>query len=161
MNPEGRDISRPVTGGQGLPVLVHCRRSRSASGLGPFFELESHISGKMPVSSFPILENCEGCGACCRMMVVPPFRRDATIDEFQNKQIPQGLLNEILPDWEVRFLLPERPCSWFDENSGRCRHYELRPEACRDFAINSPSCLACREKFEIPDPRDHELPDAR
>lgn len=92
-----------------------------------------------------ILDHCDGCGACCRHMVVPPFRRDAAVDEFALKRVPPDLLAEILPDWEVRFLLPERPCAWYDEATRRCRHYVLRPDACRDFAINSPSCHACRE----------------
>jgi Putative zinc- or iron-chelating domain len=46
--------------------------------------------------------------------------------------------------------LPERakaglPCLWLDEKTGRCRHYEFRPEACREAVQpGDESCLAFR-----------------
>lgn len=112
---------------------------------------EDHIPSQVAVydaaSSPSLLTNCDGCGACCRHMIVPPFRDR---NEPRSKHVPDTLITELLPLWEVRLHLPEQPCLWFDSESARCRHYELRPDACREFEINSPSCLACREKWNVP-----------
>ena len=29
------------------------------------------------------------------------------------------------------------PCVWYDTASARCKHYDYRPQACRDFLIGS------------------------
>ncbi len=97
----------------------------------------------------PVLKNCEGCGACCQHMIVPPFIINATQNEPQQRGVPTELLEELLPLWEVRFHLKERPCVWYVPETKQCRYYELRPQACRDFELNSPSCHACREKHGI------------
>lgn len=96
------------------------------------------------MTSLPLLESCDGCGACCRHLIVPPFQNR---DEWDRLHVPPELIDEFLPLWEVRFYLAEQPCLWYDPETDRCRHYELRPQACREFEINSPSCMACREKW--------------
>lgn len=97
----------------------------------------------------PVLDSCEGCGACCRTVSVPPFRIDHLVDELTEKQIPASLREEILPWWEVRLQVTGGPCLWFDERTLRCRHYDLRPDACRDFELNSPSCSAVRQEYQV------------
>jgi uncharacterized protein len=69
------------------------------------------------------------------------------MEEARRKGVPRELIEQILPTWEVRLHLPESPCLWFDPATARCRHYRFRPDACREFEINSPSCVACREKW--------------
>lgn len=95
----------------------------------------------------PILDSCEGCGACCYTVSVPPFRIDSVCNEPEQRQVPAALIEEFLPRWEVRLFVEESPCLWFDTQSLRCRHYHLRPQACRDFEINSPSCIEVRHQF--------------
>lgn len=46
------------------------------------------------------------------------------------------------------------PCLWLDEDTKRCKHYEHRPEVCRDSVMvpgNGP-CLSTRKRFRIPLP---------
>jgi Fe-S-cluster containining protein len=97
----------------------------------------------------PVLRTCDGCGACCRTVSVPPFRIDPDVNEPVLKGVPQTLIDEFLPAWRVRLHVSDSPCLWFDEQSLRCRHYELRPDACREFEINSPSCEAVRREFRV------------
>ncbi|WP_437224462.1 YkgJ family cysteine cluster protein [Planctomicrobium sp. SH661] len=96
----------------------------------------------------PMLESCEGCGACCRTISAPPFRIDHTVNEPRERGVPQDLIDEFLPTWEVRFqVITDRPCLWFDEETLRCRHYDIRPSACREFELNSPSCIGVRHEY--------------
>lgn len=45
------------------------------------------------------------------------------------------------------------PCLWYDAATGRCRHYEQRPEVCRDaIQPGDEACLAARERHFIPLP---------
>jgi len=97
--------------------------------------------------ALPVLSSCEGCGACCHTVGVPPFRIDRLVNEPIQKQVPDQLLQELLPAWEVRLLVSASPCLWYDPATARCRHYAIRPDACRDFERNSPSCAAARQEF--------------
>ncbi len=36
------------------------------------------------------------------------------------------------------------PCVWLNLETLRCNHYELRPQACRDFEISSDLCRLSR-----------------
>lgn len=45
------------------------------------------------------------------------------------------------------------PCLWYDEAAKRCRHYEHRPETCREAVVpGDEACLATRRAFRIPLP---------
>jgi Fe-S-cluster containining protein len=102
-----------------------------------------------PVAALPILASCDGCGACCRHMIVPPFVLSGGRNEAREKGVSEELLAELLPRWEVRFFVAEEACLWYDAATARCRHYDLRPDACRAFEINSPHCHASREKWGV------------
>ncbi len=101
------------------------------------------------MSELPVLDSCDDCGACCRHMIAPPFVITPERDEPAEKGVPPHLIEAFLPRWHTRLLAPEQPCCWFDSASLRCLHYELRPDACRDFSINSPSCRASRIKWGL------------
>jgi Fe-S-cluster containining protein len=101
------------------------------------------------MTDLPVLESCDDCGACCMHMVAPPFVINAQRNEPEEKGVPENLLSELLPRWQTRLVVPESACCWFDADSLRCRHYDIRPDACRDFAINSPSCHASRAKWGV------------
>jgi Fe-S-cluster containining protein len=41
------------------------------------------------------------------------------------------------------------PCCWYDPASRRCRHYDLRPEACQEFEPGEEDCLRFRAEHGI------------
>lgn len=47
------------------------------------------------------------------------------------------------------------PCLWYDEQTKRCKHYEHRPETCRDEVMvpGNEACMATRSHFRIPLPQ--------
>lgn len=66
----------------------------------------------------------DGCGLCCAEQGTPPM----LMDEYA--RLPAAL------QWD-RDTHHDRygdalPCLWFDTEAKRCRHYEHRPEACRE-----------------------------
>ncbi|WP_145197656.1 YkgJ family cysteine cluster protein [Thalassoglobus polymorphus] len=101
------------------------------------------------IANLPIIESCEGCGACCMQTPVPPFVVIDGQHEAKLRNVPEGLIAEIMPSWEIRFNLQENPCMWFDPETLACQHYEHRPQACRDFEINCSSCHSIRDRCGI------------
>ena len=67
--------------------------------------------------------SCDACGACCMLQVEPPF-----------------------PGVVVHM---DRPCCWLDLTTKRCRRYDERPQACRDYVVGREDCLACRRAFGV------------
>ncbi len=88
----------------------------------------------------PVIEDCSGCSACCQRTPVPPFYpgEEAVLN------VPDDLLDavreRIAADQQFELL----PCVWLDMDAGLCRHYELRPKACRDFQTGSDLCRLSR-----------------
>jgi Fe-S-cluster containining protein len=41
------------------------------------------------------------------------------------------------------------PCIWYDPDSRRCRHYDYRPRACRQFELGGPDCHDARRRAGI------------
>jgi Fe-S-cluster containining protein len=41
------------------------------------------------------------------------------------------------------------PCLWYDAGSGRCRHYEYRPRACRAFEVGGVDCRDARRRAGV------------
>jgi Fe-S-cluster containining protein len=107
-----------------------------------------------PSQSLPIIESCDGCGACCMVVTRPPFYR--VFDE-EGEEAWERLRRE-RPDIMAAFLADSKarkerggpyygtPCIWFDEETRRCRHYEYRPLACREFPIGEEDCLDARRR---------------
>src|SRR5579859_2534251 len=93
--------------------------------------------------SLPIIESCDGCGACCLVVSRPPFYR--VFDEFGEEAWER--LKRERPDLLVEFAADSKmrkqnggpyygtPCFWFDAETRRCRNYEYRPLACREFPL--------------------------
>ena len=43
---------------------------------------------------------------------------------------------------------PTHPvCLWLDRENNRCRHYEWRPQICRDFEVGSRDCHSWRKEY--------------
>jgi uncharacterized protein len=91
-------------------------------------------------SLLPIL-SCERCGACCREVGLPPFTG------LDGDEPPRWL------EWDADYHIDRQdrrlPCLWYDAATGRCRHYEYRPEACREFEMGSADCLEHRRQWRI------------
>ena len=100
----------------------------------------------MPGVILPVL-SCDGCGKCCQHMVSPPFTRPGEL-----AKLPQALRTELKDFYaNVRDSLPEEwPCLWLDQETKRCRHYDLRPPICREFEMGGEACLLYRETLQCP-----------
>ena len=103
------------------------------------------------VDDLPIL-NCDDCGACCMSIGHPHFWRAATGENADPHWagLPDNLKTEInqyidgLEDHDMG-----QPCIWLDLDTKSCRHYEHRPQMCRDFEVNSFHCRRIRSEFGI------------
>jgi Fe-S-cluster containining protein len=96
---------------------------------------------------------CNNCGLCCMHMRTPPFYGEgdpswaalppelrAEIDQW----VPLEPGTSPRHDWMVAHDGPVNPCIWLDLVTGRCRHYEHRPDVCREFEVGSTSCRESR-----------------
>lgn len=90
---------------------------------------------------------CDGCGLCCQNQPCPPFYPGDPYEDL----LPPELKIEV----DTYIMSPRyndtHPCIWLDGN-GRCRHYEHRPEICRDYDLGGEACLAERELLQIGGP---------
>jgi Fe-S-cluster containining protein len=103
--------------------------------------------------------DCKGCGACCRHVGHPMFMRWVDEHGKEHSEDPYWLaLPEPLKRRHRLYmrLLEESgigddyglPCYWL-EPDGTCRHYEYRPDCCRDFEMGEERCLWFRRKHRI------------
>ena len=115
--------------------------------------------------------SCEGCGACCMHVGVPLgyglFFRPGALSERERQSadgrrvraMPAEVRRE-LADYHAaraRGEVPDRdrlemPCLWLDPDSRRCRHYDWRPQVCRDFEVGGVWCLGFRRERGIGPP---------
>jgi Fe-S-cluster containining protein len=52
--------------------------------------------------------------------------------------------------WEAAGIAePDHPCCWYDPATRRCRNYDYRPEACRDFEPGTEECGEARARHRI------------
>ena len=100
------------------------------------------------MAKLPVVDSCEGCGVCCRQVGHPPYfwhpHHGHTVDEHW-KLVPEELRKEVL-DHIDQLVEPDfgTPCIWFDAETRRCRHHEIRPNVCRDFEVGSKECIRLR-----------------
>ena len=117
--------------------------------------------------------SCDGCGACCMHVGTPPdFLFDYEMAEAAKISGPPfsrwplsrwGL--SLPPDALASFLARvelnhqrgadilmghiNEPCCWLDPDTRRCRHYDHRPEICREFKVGGAGCLSRRRDMGI------------
>ena len=98
-------------------------------------------------------DSCDGCGLCCEGIGSPVllYASRPGIGEphpFRPTDLPRELIEEI--DFHFSGLTrgqePLARCFWFDPESRRCRHYEHRPQLCRDYELGGPACLGRRRE---------------
>lgn len=80
---------------------------------------------------------CEGCGACCMSVGWPPFDRDEEIES-----LPPAVRADF------RIGVKDTPCTWLDEETRQCRHYEYRPDVCRDYEMGEFDCQLARSQYQ-------------
>src|ERR1700691_4762925 len=108
-------------------------------------------------SGLPIIDSCDGCGVCCLVVTHPPFY--SVFEEFGEeawerlKRERRDLLLEIVVDHRTRRAdgspLVGTPCLWYDQETRRCKHYEYRPLACREFEVGGEDCHDARRRAGI------------
>jgi Fe-S-cluster containining protein len=114
------------------------------------------ISNLDPSIEAPKDLDCRNCGMCCKG--VSPL---LTTQEVLSGLYPMMFVNppddvkEKIPDAKWMIVMASNPyhgCPWLDENN-RCRHYDLRPLACRQFdcrtATNQPFPTIAKLRFGI------------
>ena len=71
---------------------------------------------------------------------IPPFQpgEETTLNIPDEFLLP--VYERIAADQHFDLL----PCVWLNSETRQCQHYELRPQACRDFQINSDLCRLSR-----------------
>jgi uncharacterized protein len=105
----------------------------------------------------PIIDSCEGCGACCLVVTSPPYYHvfedfgEEAWDRLRRER--PDLLAELEADERARRAsggpFYDTPCFWYDPETRRCRHYDYRPLACREFVIGEDDCLDARRRAGI------------
>ena len=97
--------------------------------------------------------DCTDCGACCRQNGSPVLLYNSRLGgsgDLPHPYRPVNLPAELVAEIDTHFLglhrgqEPPGPCLWYDATTHGCRHYQWRPQICRDFEVGSPSCLADR-----------------
>jgi uncharacterized protein len=117
--------------------------------------------------ALPVIDSCEGCGACCTyvgsppgyaLFCPPPGRRlldwtKGTPDHALWLAMPRRLRAE-LRAYYARCLAEGdgrdgEPCVWFDEDTRRCKHHEHRPSVCREFEVGGEDCRRVRDELGV------------
>ena len=109
--------------------------------------------------------SCDDCGgSCCRKVGSPPgwlFDITAAAKEQAagmprcswtrsewGASLPEELFDEMLIYVTTDGRRYDRglPCLWLDEATGRCRHYDLRPDVCKEFDVGGEDCIESRRR---------------
>lgn len=111
----------------------------------------------------PVINSCSGCGACCLEQESPPgyvgyltgaFPFDAEDeDSVRVANLPPELkreLREYIAEYTRTNKHPRGGiCIWWDSQTHGCKHYEQRPQICRDFEMGTPECRDWREQYGV------------
>lgn len=112
-------------------------------------------------TQLPIISDCSNCGACCRSQGSPPMYAwyiacpaddDDCDDAVRARSLPEPLrheLEEYIKSRNGATFDDDGPCLWLDPETNRCKHYEIRPDICRNFEVGGEDCLNWREEFAI------------
>lgn len=110
------------------------------------------------------VENCNNCGACCFEQESPPgylvilvYGKDMAFceeDAARFDALPPDVLMELHAYAQHMRDAKEHPndgvCIWLDGETHKCRHYDLRPEICREtIKVGDEACIGWRELYQI------------
>ncbi len=94
----------------------------------------------MKRTPLPTIASCDGCGACCTGQAALPIH---LVNEHSGitpvRKLPGWLADE-LRALTKKYMAEEfppdgSPCIWYDAETKKCRHYNYRPELCRDGVL--------------------------
>lgn len=130
--------------------------------IGPENHLSYQQFKKKSNQELPVIENCDGCGACCMEQESPPGylwillhgQSDDPMDLVRFNHIPGPVMDELKAYVETIRSQERHPndgvCIWFDEETRKCKHYELRPSICRDIVKpGDDGCRRWREAYGV------------
>ena len=93
---------------------------------------------------------CDNCGACCSRMCSPPFMPEhlggtelGKLPPNVRKDFEDGMKARAEHDW-----IDGVPCFWLTDEL-KCKHYQHRPEICREYEVGSESCRRQRDQFNL------------
>ena len=103
------------------------------------------------MSKLPVVTSCEGCGLCCTTMGMPQFFGHLALPGMDPiwETVPGDVKDELLEFIDEGGAELGVPCFWFDTKSKLCKHYEYRPQICRDFEMGNPHCVRLRFQHGI------------
>jgi len=95
----------------------------------------------------PEISNCDDCGACCTGQAALPVHlvgEDFRLEGVKplTAELRAELLEAVARFRRDGFPPDGSPCIWYDGLHRRCRHYDYRPELCRDEV--QPGDESCR-----------------
>ena len=96
-----------------------------------------------------IITDCNGCGSCCLEMCSPPFLGPTDEEYLALPDAVQCSYDLGMAQREEDGWIDGVACFWFDKESRRCKHYEHRPEICRDFDRGCEACHGWREQYPL------------
>lgn len=118
----------------------------------------------MEPTELSIIDNCDGCGACCLEQQAPPgysmllnspelmANPEAfAADVARLRLLPQEAIDELrvyLKDLSAGIENPNPACIWLDQSTMKCRHYENRPSICREFEVGDDDCRGWRRQYQ-------------
>lgn len=109
-----------------------------------------------------VIENCNGCGACCREQESPPGYMAILLQRFEHdhddpdviraRSLPLELKRELMEYADLLIAGKPHPnggvCLWFDEDTHKCRHYGMRPSICRTgVEVGDAGCRKWRDVY--------------
>ncbi len=120
---------------------------------------DAPIMSQFP-AELPVIDSCDGCGACCRVVVRPPYYRvfeELWEDAWERLRrgrpdLLAALIASEKADQEAGLPDYGRPCQWYDAATARCLHYEYRPLACHEFEVGGEDCRDARRRAGIASP---------
>jgi len=99
------------------------------------------------------LESCAECGLCCQgigspVLVYQSDPRLTGAHPLRPSGLPQSLIDEIDEHFQglQRGQEPLDRCLWYDPAAKQCKHYQWRPQVCRDYELGGDACLDVRKK---------------
>lgn len=90
-------------------------------------------------------EDCIACHACCRY-----WRVEVTEDDIRREP---RLRDHVKPGKETQWIIGNgktEQCVLLGAD-GKCEIYETRPDACREFAVDSAMCRLSRSFADLPE----------
>lgn len=109
------------------------------------------------MTSLPVINCLEPkCGACCmEQAYLPVSHYSEYLNPGAAEKLPIGI-REALEGHRAVLMSNEPaeregPCIWLNQETMQCRHYEHRPDICRDnpdgVIPGNEACLAWREDY--------------